>query len=300
MRAAEIVSTLHPTCATTRSGQMLRLVENGHALQLYWVPIFSQLSEQGVPRWLATFEVTTDAMQLGEPGDAFRATFTDRDQIAICELLGISRTTGKLADLAWSVSPIKLTPHTFGNTKKELAIMATAPVMLAHSRAIDAELAARAGEDLTLAPTVLRRPVGKDWCASNLNRQTGPDSRQATNYGWHLSKGSSEHKAITMPAVSVLQPYAAKHPWTHADYSQTATFVRPAVKVLDLRTGQITETNLRDLNADATLAKLWNHDGTIREAVPETETLTAARWVEYGAIGLATLGALAAIIKATS
>jgi hypothetical protein len=294
MKAGELVASL-PEDATARSAALLGLVQAGHALELLWAPVIASLSDGKVPRWVATFQVSTDALQLGEPGDSFRGTFCDRDQIRICELLGLSRTTGKLADLAWLQSPVKLRAHTFSSTDAEVAVMDRKRVMVAHSQAIDAELRSIVGEDLTVAPNVLRRPVGKDWCASNANRPI-PGGRKATNYGWHV-RGPWEGWAVTLPGIGVGQPYAQKHDWTHTDYSQTATFVRPLVYLTDLTRATTEPIALADLNADPTLAKLWSHDGPIRENIPAAETTGSIAWVAYGALGLVTLAALAALIR---
>lgn len=294
MRSAELVAGL-PENPTERSARLLGLVQQGHALELLWAPVIASLSDGKVPRWVATFQVTTDALQMGDPGDSVRATFCDRDQIAICEMLGLSRTTAKLADLAWLQSPIKLRAHTFSSTDEEVAVMGRKAVMVKHSKAIDDELRSIVGEDLTVAPNILRRPVGKDWCASNENRPLN-GGRKATNYGWHV-RGPWEGWAVTLPGIGVGQPYAQAHPWTHTDYSQTATFVRPMVYLTDLTRSTTEPITLADLNADKVLARLWSHDGTIRENIPAAETTGSIPWVAYGAIGLVTLAAVAALIR---
>lgn len=280
--------------AIARSARCRDLILSGQALELRFVPIVSTLSEQGIPRWVATFHVTTDAIQIGLPGDSFRPTLTDQDQIRVADALGLSRTTGRLADLAYAAAPLKLAPVLKSATDAEVAIMGTAPVMLAHSKAVDAQIAAGA-PGMTWDPTFLRRPVGKDWCASNGNTTSG-GSRHATNYGWHTARRTGYEPVTSLPGVHVEQPFAHKHWWTHTDYSQVATFVDPSVQLLDLRTAAMVETNLRDLNADPMLAQLWSHEGTIREALPERSRLASIGWIAYGAIGAIAIGALAAAL----
>ena len=292
--ADTIVAGLPQTDPIGRSARMRDLVLGGHALELRFVPILSTLSEQGVPRWIATFQVSTDAIQIGTPGDSFRPTFTDEHQIELANALGLSRPTGLLADLTWAAAPLQLPPHLHGNTEAERKVMGTAPVMLLHSREIDADLA-RLAPDMPWDPIVLRRPVGKDWCASNGNTIIN-GVRHATNYGWHTTR-PTRHKSLTLPGVNVEQPFASAHWWNHTDYSQTATFVRPDVQLLDIRTGQIANTNLHDVNADPVLAKLWSHEGTIHEALPERSRLSEVKWIAYGAIGAIAIGVLAAAIS---
>jgi hypothetical protein len=257
-----------------------------------WSPVISMLSEGPTPRWVATFQVSTDALQLGEPGDAFRATFTDLDQRAICFAAGLSRITGKLSDLAWLQAPVKLTPH-----NQPIEHMGDTSVMLDHSRAIDDEIAAFGGGELALAPYVLRRPVGKSWCASNLNVEID-GARRATNYGWHFRASRGDYRTVSLPqGIWVLQPFANAHWENHTDYSQTADFVRPSVALTDLRSGQLSQVGLDELNKDATLSRLWSHDGPIREGAQSTGTGSGLSWTAWGAIGIASIGALAAAVK---
>ena len=291
-----------PAQPVERSAYLRDRALGGNALELGWSPILSELADPSTPRivrWVGTFRVSADALRLGTPSSNFRATFTDQDQITIAAELGLSRTTPRLADLAYLQSPLKLAPQILSSEPAWFAKMNSTAAMDEHSRRVD----------LAIPPglahlDILRRPVGKDWCASNANISTSPSTRIATNYGWHYPSTSGRRTVTGLPGVSVRQGPGQAHNWHHTDYSQTATFVHPTVTVLDISTGRTDEITLADLNDDPILARLWSHEGTIREGrpPPTQATLHAIPWIRWAAAG-ATLAlgvALAATIGTRS
>lgn len=184
------------------------------------------------------FFATSDYLAIGEPGDRLRMPLTPRSAEAIADLFGMQLPTRKMVDAIWQAAKVKLAPIEAPMLGRgEVNRGANLAQYLAHSRAIDAQLAAlgplAVGElvaglkkDVVVAPEI---PKGK-----------------VLIYGWHRPDGSR------------VQPYS----WVHdadgyIDYSHGIRLVAPGMQ-LD---GQ--NVFVADVLKDPELSRLLSDQGPV-------------------------------------
>jgi hypothetical protein len=211
----------------------------------------------------AIFSVTPDALKLDiEYTDENDEVTTHQDirvnvsaamQQELADAFGCSLLTGKIADLLWDQTPIKINPQPRQITASTIA-------MIQHSEGVDRALVtAGVGSDLIST-------VGKHWILDN---KILLNPGKACNYGWHFTtypsyqgiSGSPNVSLIKSPSGTywnVIQPNACAHDPSHVDYSQICVLVSREVIVNGY------PKDILDVFQDEQLCKLANHDGVLK------------------------------------
>lgn len=187
------------------------------------------------------FAVMNDALKI----DGVRVVAGARVAQLVADKLGLSLPTPKMVSLAWRSASVKLRPH-------PRPISRSSADVVAHSEAVDAELAGRVG---------LVDNAGKWWVLVNaLALKHG----KAANYGWLVPPGevvAGKWKGIPLDrgvlAELVIQSIGTAHGPEQDDYSQTIRLVESDVRV-DGET-----RSLADVLADPELCGALSHEGPL-------------------------------------
>jgi len=151
---------------------------------------------------VCAFGVMRDALRI----DGVRVSVTATTAQRIADLLGAMLPTPKMATLTW-LTATKLDPQ-------PRPISASTEAMIAHSHAVDAAIAGRAG---------LVADVGKWWVLTDRLTES-----VAANFGWHVRtdpwRGIHTERAVSGDAY-VIQGVGHRHDPRHVDYSQVCRLV---------------------------------------------------------------------------
>lgn len=260
MRASEWWPTLPPGPGPARDAAIFQAVRDGHFLPIAWVPV-----EVVIGNLHALIGVSSDALRIGEPGDAWRVPVTPilaqriADELSLNHGQACTCPTAQIDDLAWAKASTRIPPHYMANTDAEVAIMGTTLRSVEHSQWIDAQ-AAQAGH----VEGLLLRNVGKAWIITPelWHRSDGAD--RGVNYGWHWPiQEPATNRAATPAGGWVKQGIGYAHNAAHVDYSQTLELVSEEVILTDLSNPIPTSTSLASIALDPNLCALVNHDGPV-------------------------------------
>ena len=260
MRASDWWPTLPADPGPARSSAILEAVRAGHYMPIVWCPI-----EMVLGQLHALIGVSSDALRIGEPGDAWRVPVTPLDAQRIADELSVNHgtpclcPTALLDDLAWNKAASRVPPHYMANTDAEVAIMGTTARSWEHSRWIDAQLAAMGHEEGFLV-----RNVGKAWINTPGLWMRSDGGSRGVNYGWHWpTQQAGTNRAATTFGGWVKQSIGYAHNASHVDYSQTLTLVAEEVILTDHATGETGSVSLASMALDNELCKLISHEGPV-------------------------------------
>lgn len=200
------------------------------------------------------FRVFADALKIG----GVRISVSAYLEQTIADMLGCTLLTPKLSDMIWQQRNVTLLPT-------PQPITSSSEGMIAHSKRIDAQLAAQGN------PSGIYCTVGKNWVIDNdLLQHPG----RAENYGWSFagnSFGGQSWGAAVTPGLRLIQDRGWMHDPSHIDYSQDCVLVSKACLI----DGQ--PANLVNVLQDATLAPLVSHQGPLKitrqPGVPEAQLI---------------------------
>lgn len=298
-------------CFLKRDNMIVNLVKQGNFV-LDLVPLRVDYG-----KYRATFYVSSEPLRLGTRDDSFRASMSACAEQNIADALGLVLPTAKLVDDIYRHADIRVDPPVLIGPAlvggKQLPswvgnIGATSRTIYHHDRtekrilqAIDEEF----GGEVDRADLLVSN-VGKHWvCSKRLDpKPLVQGLNAAINYGWYTSSHDAVGHAgpvTPIPGVEVWQTPGMAHPFTHADYSQTAIFVARIVwlcepegvapvsgfgaveglvtcpagescTLADGKTkGRMRCVDIYDLAQDKNLWPLVNHDGRIFMRQPGVE-----------------------------
>ncbi len=158
----------------------------------------------------AEIMVSADALKI----DGVRVAVSARTQQHVADVLDLRLPTPRICDLAWEQSEVRVKPQ----LGKPDAHMADWSRIVEHSRKIDAALP-KGAKDYQLT-----RNVGKDWV---LSKRILERKGAAANYGWFDAKAGH----LSHSGMKLWQPLGTAHNVDHYDYSQTATFIGPEIRL---------------------------------------------------------------------
>ena len=188
----------------------------------------------------ALVRVMADALKI----DGVRVNVSAHTAQVIADEIGGVLLTPKLSDLIFAQAARVLRP-------KPRRISSSTAAMVAHSRAIDAELGDRVDG--------LVATVGKDWVLTN---QTWQLVDRVANYGWHFRgskyQGLRGEPSVSAKGVRVIQGVGTRHDARYVDYSQVCRLASEVCLVDGV------EHDLRAVMMDAELAPLVSHEGPLR------------------------------------
>lgn len=192
--------------------------------------------------------VSTDVLQVGEPGDSVRINVSANSQQKIADWFGCVLPTAKICDAIYDQAKYKLGIHNLPPDN----LMAHTFRMVKHSQLIDDEL----NKQGCVGLGDLRADCGKDWVLTKkLENVWKTKPQQSCNYGWH-NTSSGEARADGKPG-KVIQGCGYMHNWSHSDYSQNCRLIYNVCNV----NGQ--EQSLTEAYKDTILSKILCHDGAL-------------------------------------
>lgn len=202
-----LIDRLPPHACREREDAILDAARAGALDPITWAPVVSERHGHRLVVY-----VTADALKL----EGVRVTVTHATAQHLADLLGAHLLTSRIADLAYLQAAARLAPQ----IQRPDADMADTARMVAHSRAVDAAIAAaHDGLGAALAPGDLVSPVGKDWINTPRLRAQ-PD--RAANFGWHAPTAPLRSPG----GAAVWQSIGLAHDLAHVDYSQVVRLMR--------------------------------------------------------------------------
>lgn len=250
MKATEISEELPEKNSQEREDKIINFVGLGH-----YLCTMSKITSE----WnghLATIEVMSDALMLGEPDDFLRINATMEGQQRIADLLILSMMTSKISDLVYFNAKVRIEPQ----TQSPDSNMSNTSRMLKHSQAVTKAILDSVNgasiEDVGSGRVGLVADVGKDWILSN--KLFGKKS-VAANYGWHTKlKSSSSGPFKCQGGGSIWQNTGTVHNTKHVDYSQVVRLMSQTMTV----DGK--EMSFRQVATDPELCGLVSYEGPLK------------------------------------
>jgi hypothetical protein len=261
VRASDWWPTIPPRAGPDRDAAILQAVAAGHYLPITWCALEVVLGQLH-----ALIGVSSDALRIGEPGDALRVPVSARLSQQIADELSRNHETpchvptAFLDDLAWNQAARVLPPHPMTQTTADVAIMDTTARSAEHSAWID-----QAAAELGHVEGYLLRNVGKSWINWSDLWWRADGASKGINYGWHCPTRQqiAPGQACTLRGGYVIQPPGDKHNDLHSDYSQTLTLVSEDVMLTDHSTGEQGSVSLASIALDNQLCGLVSHNGPV-------------------------------------
>lgn len=281
MEASQWWPTIPADAGAERDAAILDAVRAGHYVPITWCALEVVLGQLH-----ALIGVSSDALRIGEEGDAIRVPVSARlsqqiaDELSIHHDLPCHVPTAFLDDLAWNQAATRLPPHPMTQTPAGVAIMGKTSQSAAHSAWID-QAAAAAGH----VEGHLLRNVGKTWINWSDLWWRADGGSKGINYGWHtaqpllISPGHYTGPACTSRGGYVIQPPGDFHNDLHSDYSQVLTLVSEDVLLIDHGTGEQGSVSLASIATDNDLCGLVSHAGTVPMRHPGVPCVASAEGV---------------------
>lgn len=251
MRGKDIASALPAKSGARREKLILDAVRRRQIAPIQWTRISTRHGGE-----TAYFEVSNDALRLGDATDSFRAAVTHPTAQLIADDLGVYLPTAKLSDEIWAQAKVVLPPLPHKTWSECCPVtMSNTSRMLEQSKLVDKLIGGRGG---------LTADVGKDW----VNTRWGPSSCRhgagncAVNYGWHAKDGLPS-KAATLRGGTVWQPVSFFHHKGHTDYSQVVRMIKPMVRLCNDESGSCRDLHIQSIASDPIRSALLSHDGAL-------------------------------------
>lgn len=260
MKASEWLKTLpeHMESKNNRiiyNESLLDKVYGGHIV-IDWETLKCQYKDS-----ICEIRISTDMLQIGEPGDSVRVSVSAKTQTIIADWFGCILPTPIICDRIHEQAIHHLTP----NTETPDQHMGDISRMFQETKMINDDLAKF--NILSTDLSGIRSTVGKDWV---LTKKVGrlPDGsiplvdgeELACNYGWHVDENKYDFRASGKRGIIQSQGY--HHSTSHFDYSQMCRLVYRKCNI----DGQ--EHDLKDMYQDVALSKYISHEGPIPWRLP--------------------------------
>jgi hypothetical protein len=243
MKASEWLSGVPEKPGPDRDRVFMRAIYNGSVV-VDWSSITFEHKD-----YKAELRVSSDALQIGEPGDSVRICVSAVLQQHIADWFDCILPTPKISDKIWQEAAVKLIPH----PQTPDAQMGYTSRMAKHSKAIDNELSTKNYQKGDLIST-----VGKDWI---LVKKLLSKESLAANYGWHFAgsnfQGIKGEATVSIPGGRLIQGVGTAHNNLHEDYSQICRLIYRYCTV----NGD--KKDLADILSDPELAPLISHEGPL-------------------------------------
>lgn len=252
MKASEWRKTLGSSTKAAQDKIFAALIDDDLRLPIDWVGVPCKSGDlQGV------VFVSSDALQVGEPGDSVRANVTGDCYQQLCDALGLQLPTPKMLDLVYEARELDVPAYTHNPTNGQISVvdpatgkttacdMSSVTAMFAQDALITAHLAGRAGLSVSYKTFNLISALGA------VCSQGGFEHANYALYDPHAPylSVSGGHK--------LWQCLSTWHNGAHTDYSQDDLAVHPVMLI----GGQA--VLVADVLVDPVRAPLISHQGAL-------------------------------------